>query len=101
MLDDSLVGTTKKSFFDAYTHLITDIFAGDEEYAKKVREKLEIEGLAAEIRATLVGYIEKLKNNTFDKQDLEELKVKSESYFNVRERMELTLHNLEEYSGGF
>jgi hypothetical protein len=101
MLDDSLIGTNKKSFFDAYTHLITDIFAGDEEYAKKIREKLEIEWLATEIRATLVWYIEKLKNNTFDKQDLEELKLKSEAYFNVRERMEITLHNMEDYSWKF
>lgn len=101
MLDDSLVWTNRKSFFDAYTHLITDIFAGDEEYAKKIREKLEIERLATEIRATLVWYLEKLKNNTFDKQDLDELKSKSESYFNVRERMEITLHNLEDYSGWF
>lgn len=101
MLDDSLIGTNRKSLFDAYTHLITDIFAWDEEYANKVKDKLEIENLANEIRLVLVWYIQKLKNNTFAKNDLDELKIKSESYFWVRERMEITLHNMEDYADKF
>lgn len=91
---------TSKSFFTAYTHLITDIFAGNTELAESFMEKTKTKEQIEEFRAVLTWYIEKLKANTFTQEDLKTLKIQSETYFKTKDQYELSVNNIKEMSSG-
>lgn len=91
-------GDSGKSFFGAYTHLITDIFAGNKELADSFMEKTKLKEVSEEFKATLTGYLAKLKANTFTQEDLQELKKWSEGYFKAKEKYELSMNNIKDMS---
>lgn len=87
-------------FFGGYTHLITDIFAGNTEMTKDFLEKAKIGLIPEEFKATLTWYITKLKANTFSKEDLQKFKTQSETYLEAKNTYELFARDAHKMSAG-
>jgi len=81
--------------------MITDIFAGNTGVAESYMEKTGFQEEIDEIRATLTGYIEKLKNNTFLKTDFSDLKVQTKEYLAKRSAYELSIASTDKLNKGF
>jgi hypothetical protein len=52
----------------------------------------------AEIKATLTGYIQRLKSGTFSKQDLTDLKEQSDAFFKMKNKYEESIRNTDDMS---
>ena len=100
LLDDAFGTDNKRWFFEAYTHLITDVFAGNTDLAEQFKQKTEIQSLIDEIRANLILYIEKLKNNSFTKEDLQSLKTQTQTYFEKKEYYEVSMESIKWANSG-
>ncbi len=100
VLDDAFGTDNKRWFFEAYTHLITDIFAGNTEVAEQFKQKTELQSMIDEIRAKLVGYVEKLKNNSFTKEDLQSFKSETQTYFDKKEYYEVSMESIKWANSG-
>lgn len=87
-----------KSFFGAYTHLITDIFAGNTELAESFLEKTQSKKAIEEFKAILTGYIQKLKVGNFSKEDLQSLKQQTETYIKTKNQYELSMKKMDKMS---
>ena len=95
-LNDDLFGNgTKIWFFWAYTHLLTDVFKGNQELLQNYMKEMKADDLIDDIKAMIALDIDKLKNNTFTKEDLSSLKGKMDEYFVAKEKFTKNIATLE------
>lgn len=93
-------GDDGRSLFGAYTHLISDIFAGNTELEKNFLEKTQLKEMIEDIKKTFNEYISKIKAGTFNQQDLQQLKNQTDTYFKVKKQYEVSIANISEASKG-
>lgn len=98
---DDLFGKEWKLWFiGAYTHLLTDIFAWNTELAKGYMKQMQRDGWISDLQVTLESYIAKLKSNTFTKQDLQDLKVQTDVYFERKQKFTEHIAEIEKSNTG-
>jgi hypothetical protein len=76
--------------------LLTDVFKGNQELLQNYMKETHADDLIDEVKAMIALNIDKLKNNTFTKEDLNFLKGKMDEYFVAKEKFTKHIATIED-----